>query len=256
MSAVVSDPLAAGAGEEEIYLPPVSIAERVHADTHVLLWQARGSSDLLVDDEHTSLVAGYGVWVPAGVRHEIELHSHSVMLPMFFAADATKNPLSDVTVFSVDSQLRTLFLALTQAQNTIIRPAADLHSQITMRLAGLGAPVPALPMPVSEPMRVVARALLENPADDRTIEQLARSVHTSTRTLERTFLAETGSTIRSWRLRSRMESAATQLKNTREIAGVAHSVGYGNVSAFRRAFKAHFGMTPGAYAMRYGVRRG
>ncbi|MDQ1102784.1 AraC-like DNA-binding protein [Nocardioides zeae] len=70
------------------------------------------------------------------------------------------------------------------------------------------------------------------------------------RTLERRFRAETGLSLRQWRIRNRMEAAAVLLRSRTTTAAVAHRVGYTDLSAFRRVFKAHFGTTPGEYAAR------
>jgi AraC-like DNA-binding protein len=73
--------------------------------------------------------------------------------------------------------------------------------------------------------------------------------------VERTFQAETGMTLRQWRIRNRMEAAAILLRSGAAADAVAHRVGYTNVNAFRRVFKGHFGISPTEYSDRYRTRR-
>ncbi|MDN6246509.1 MAG: hypothetical protein L0J38_08255, partial [Corynebacterium casei] len=47
-----------------ISIPPVSIANRVHEEEHMLLWQVRGYTDLLIDGEPLRLLSGQAVWIP------------------------------------------------------------------------------------------------------------------------------------------------------------------------------------------------
>lgn len=241
--------------DRRLHIPAVSLPERVHPEAHMLLWQVRGESDVLLDDEPAAIAHGHALWVPAGIRHTLTVHANSVLLPMFFLVADTATTLDHVTVITVDRDLRTLFLAFVQSEATIIRPAANLARQILSLIEDEPVLATALPMPVSPAARAVAETLRFNPGDDRGVDQLAESVHTSTRTLERAFLAEAGTTLRRWRIRNRLEAAAILLRTATSVEAVAHRVGYADVSAFRRVFKAHFGTTPSGYAARYGVER-
>lgn len=236
-----------------MHIPSVSIPERVHDEDHMVLWQARGSAHLVLDGVEHSLTVGQALWMPAGTRHVLHVHANSVLLPMFFdAAGAATSLRSSVTV-RVDRELRTLFLAYIQSQQTIIKPDADIARQILATLERQPLLSTTLPLPVSESASAIAAILRFNPGDGRRAEQLALQAHASLRTVEREFKAETGMTLREWRIRNRMESAAELLRSVRSVDAVAHRVGYGNVSAFRRVFKGHFGMTPSEYVSRFGA---
>jgi len=111
-------------------------------------------------------------------------------------------------------------------------------------------------MPTSSPARFIAVALRIDPGVDRGVDALAADVHVSTRTIERAFVAETGLTLRQWRIRTRMEAAAALLQHAGSIEAVAYRVGYTNASAFRRAFKGHFGTSPSEFRRSPGRRPG
>lgn len=234
-----------------LYLPSVHVPRRVHHDEHLLLWQVRGSADVILDDETCTLAAGHALWLPAGSDHALQVHENSVMLPMFFETADSATTLHRVSLIAVDRDLRTLFLACIQSQQTVIRPAANIARQILSIIEQQPAPSPKLPMPSTEAAAFVAESLRFNPGDDRSADELARGAHSSLRTVERAFKSETGMTLRQWRIRNRMETAGRLLRSAQSLEAVAHRVGYTDASAFRRVFKAHFGCTPSEYATRY-----
>ncbi|MFT4213691.1 MAG: AraC family transcriptional regulator [Microbacterium sp.] len=234
-------------------LPPVEIPERMHDDHHVLLWQVRGGgTDLLLDGIAAFLPVGHVLWVPAEVRHALTVRANSVVIPLFFDCDVTATTLREPTLVAVDRDLRTLLLAYLQSSTSILQPQANITRQLFALIEGKPAAA-ALPLPVSAPARLVAETLRSNPGDDRSIDDLARAAHTSRRTLERVFLAETGVSVREWRIRNRLEAAALLLRQAASLPAVARRVGYTNVNAFRRVFKSRFGITPTEYSARYAI---
>lgn len=239
----------------QIYVPPVEIPERVHDDGHLLLWQVQGGSEITVEGESHQLAMGYALWIPAAARHSLKVSANSVVLPMFFGLQENATSLRVVTVIPVERDLRTLFLAHIQLENSIIRPPVNIARQILAVIERRPVLSAGVPMPVTPAAAGIAEVLVFNPGDDRTVEELASQAHTSARTIERAFKAETGVTLRRWRIVNRMEAAARLLGEGSVVDAVAHRVGYLSASAFRRAFKDHFGMAPGEYVARYRVER-
>lgn len=236
-------------------IPPVDIAERVHTTRSVLLWQARGSSECELDGVTAALAEGYALWIPAGVVHALHVREDAVVLPLHVRARPAAGTLSASTWVSVDGELRTLILALLQAQNSIIRPDVDLERRLLQMLQERAVPPTGLPLPVSSSARAIAERLRDDPALGDPVAVLASAQHVSARTVERAFLTETGMTLREWRSRRRMEVAGSLLRREDAPAVVAARVGYRDQSAFRRAFKRHHGITPADYARRHAVPR-
>lgn len=244
-------PIPTNRAQSPTHVPSVSVDARAETDTHVLLWQVRGRSDFDVDGWVGRLDRDHALWIPVGTRHSFTTHVDSALLPMFFAVAETATTLAAPTVISVDSDLRTLFLAFVQSTYSIIRPHANIARQILALVEQRPVPPTAPPMPTTVSARTVAEALRFNPGDDRGVDALAESAHASTRTIERAFRAETGMTLRRWRIRNRMEAAGVLLRAHTTTDAVARRVGYANTGAFRRVFKEHFGMTPGQYVARF-----
>jgi AraC-like DNA-binding protein len=104
-----------------------------------------------------------------------------------------------------------------------------------------------LPMPADDRAREVAVMLMADPADARSLEEFARAVGSSPRTLLRLFLAETRLTFTQWRVHARLQAAIASLAEGRPVAAVAREVGYATPSAFVAAFRRVTGHTPAAY---------
>ncbi|HEY1135760.1 MAG TPA: AraC family transcriptional regulator [Nocardioides sp.] len=251
MPTTTTRPDVADTAPGRVHVPAFAVEERAEPDQHVLLWQVRGASDVVVAGERRELVAGQALWIPVEVRHEFTVRVNSVVLPMLFPAGTTATTLQRPTAIVVDRDLRTLFLAYVQTSYSIIRPPVNIARQILALLEERPALPTGLPVPTSAAALAVAEALRFNPGDDRSVEELAASAHSSVRTVERQFAAETGMSLRRWRIRNRMDAAAVLLRSRTTPAAVAHRVGYTNLSAFRRVFEDHFGTTPGEYVARF-----
>ncbi|MGP9537358.1 helix-turn-helix domain-containing protein [Brachybacterium sp. AOP43-C2-M15] len=229
--------------------PAVSVADRRHEHEHLLLWQVHGAAELVLDGERTTLSAGWACWIPAGVVHALTVRENSVVLPLLFDAAGGRFPADTWKLLRIPEELRPLLLLSVQYQNSIIYSPQG-HGELEEQILALVAARSTLPLPRSEPARGVALAVRRDPADPRTVQELAAAVHVSYRTLERAFLQETGLTLHQWRITSRMQSATRLLREGIGIRAVAARVGYANVSAFGRVFKEHVGDTPRRYAQR------
>lgn len=94
---------------------------------------------------------------------------------------------------------------------------------------------------------VFDRARGHRPGTLRGVEEVARALHVSPRTLKRKLALE-GTTYKELALEEKRELAFMLLQNEAEsIESVAEHVGYTDVANFTRAFKQWTGKTPGAY---------
>lgn len=202
----------------------------------------------MVDGVDYELRADQALWVPVGARQSFSVRADSVMVPLPFDSTRLATALDAPTVLTVHPELHALMLAYSVAWSTAVETEASLARQLLSLVEESATTSDALPLPSSAPARSIAEALQLNPGDERSLEELAISVHTSQRTLERLFKAETGMTMRQWRIRARMEASVLLFGSDASAAAVAQRVGYTSVDSFRRAFKAHFGVSPAEYA--------
>jgi AraC-like DNA-binding protein/quercetin dioxygenase-like cupin family protein len=104
-----------------------------------------------------------------------------------------------------------------------------------------------LPFPEDARLTGLARALMENPGDTRSLAEWAVQIGMSERSLSRRFSEETGITFAEWRRLCRLWKARERLRQGDSVQECAWSLGYENVSAFINAFKSAFGQTPAQY---------
>ncbi len=145
--------------------------------------------------------------------------------------------------------MRELILAAVRAcPLDLRRPAHErLVGVLLDELAALPVAPLRLPLPADPRARRIADALLADPADRSTVDQLARRVGTSRRTLERLFRDETRLSVGRWRERMRLVAALRLLAAGEPVTSVAHAVGYATPSGFGVMFARELGVSPARY---------
>jgi AraC-like DNA-binding protein len=217
----------------------------IHND-HQLAWAASGVLTVRTEREAWLLPPTRALVIPSGVRHETLSAGNATMRAVYLKPDlcpvswqvctpvAASPLLAEVIGYlgdtSLDSQRRS------HGENVLL----DLLEPITMTTFDIR-------LPTDERARVVAQALLDNPADGRTLAHWGRDVGASERTLARAFLADTGLPFGQWRGLLRLRTATVALATGEPVARVAREVGYESTSAFVAAFHRATGSTPGAY---------
>ncbi|MHB0775932.1 AraC family transcriptional regulator [Halomonas sp. WWR20] len=93
----------------------------------------------------------------------------------------------------------------------------------------------------------ICNRLIENPSDNRQLEDWGREVGATKRTLTRLFTNEFGTTFIYWRQQLRIMNALPRLLQGESVTDVSQSLGYTTPSAFTVMFKRITGRTPRQY---------
>jgi AraC-like DNA-binding protein len=104
-----------------------------------------------------------------------------------------------------------------------------------------------LPLASDRRLRGVMDLLLEQPTEDRGIDELAALCGASGRTLARLFRKETGLTFAEWRKQLRLLEAIDQLGQGQPVTKVALDMGYRSSSSFIAMFRRSLGESPSRY---------
>jgi AraC-like DNA-binding protein len=110
-----------------------------------------------------------------------------------------------------------------------------------------------LPIPADPRLAGLAAMLIQDPSDCRSLNDFARSIGFSERSLSRHFREETKMSFVEWRTMARMKRALEQMAEGCSVTDTAIAVGYDSVSSFIVQFRRTFGTTPALY--RRGARR-
>jgi AraC-like DNA-binding protein len=215
-----------------------------HAD-HQLAWAASGVLTVLTEGATWVLPPTRALWIPAGLPHETGAASSATMRSVYVPANISPVNWAVPTPVAASPLLAELIGYLGGSLTASQRE----HGEAL--LADLLDPVPLttldVPFPAGPLAGEVARALRENPADQRTLADWGRAVGASERTLARAFRTQTRMPFGRWRTLLRLQAALPLLARGEPVGRVAYRVGYQTPSAFVAAFRRETGLTPVAY---------
>lgn len=210
-----------------------------------LSWSPSGVLAADVGDDCWVLPPTLGLFIPGEEVHDVSCVRPAELHNLYFPPGRPPEWL-EPTVVAISPLLRELVGHL-----AVLDVADRERSRVESVVFDLLRPLPVAPislvMPTDPRAHDVARGLLDEPSDDRTLQEWGRAVGASDRTLARRFLAETGLTFAEWRSQARLRTALLLLAAGTPIGAVAYRVGYRTGSAFVAAFRRRVGQTPGAY---------
>lgn len=118
--------------------------------------------------------------------------------------------------------------------------------QLLIHISRLSEAEPAISERSADPkIRQVLSYINEHFHDELTVEQLAEQVYMSRYHFMRYFKAQTGTTVHAYIRQKRLVHAARLIREGVSAVKAAEESGYNDYSAFHRAFKASFGLSPG-----------
>ncbi|MFD4443106.1 AraC family transcriptional regulator [Nocardia sp. NPDC058519] len=216
---------------------------------HQIAWAGRGVIGIDIGANHWVLPPTRALWIPGGISHRTGTTAGADMRGIFVEPDRCPALFATPTLLSVSALLRELFDHMTSRQLS-----DEGRTRAEAMVFDLLEPVEVIPigapLPTDQRARVVAQALLDDPADDRTLAEWGTYAAASSRTLARAFRAETGMTFAQWRTQIRLAASLTPLADGVPVTRIAARVGYRSASAYVAAFRRAVGTSPGQYFAR------
>jgi AraC-like DNA-binding protein/quercetin dioxygenase-like cupin family protein len=189
------------------------------------------------------------VWMPAGTVHQVESRSAYAMRTLLIRPAAAEALPAQPCVVTVTPLLREIILALMESPQDY--PPGGPEERLADVALDLIAVLPVtplhLPMPTDPRLARLTGRLLADPADRRGLEDWARELALSGRTLARLFGTETGMSFRAWRQQARLLRALEMMAAGQPVTTVALDVGYDSPSAFIAMFRRVLGVSPARY---------
>jgi AraC-like DNA-binding protein len=212
---------------------------------HQLLRIERGAVAFGHDRGAWVVPTGGAVWVPAGLRHRFEALDDTMAWALY-VRPRPADRLPPAGPVELSPLLHTLLLTLSRPVPNAAR-RARLEEVVRDELHDLRPRSFVVALPTDPAARHVAREVLADPGDGRSLADLAQGAGTSVRTLQRRFRAETGLPFQTWRRRAGLQGAMAALARGDSITATAHRCGFGSSSAFIAAFRSEIGVTPAAW---------
>lgn len=229
-----------------IPLPPDSVFTTHAHELHQVIWSQAGIIEVSVESALWVLPPSRALWMPSGTFHQTRGRDAARELGGAFIKPGKRSPAWKAPcVLEMTPLLRALLGHLGQQLDDAARTRAEALIPDALR------PIDATPIRLSVPRddrgEAVARALLQDPSDGRSLIAFGKAAGASQRTLSRIFISETGVSFNRWRTTLRVRAALPHLAAGVPVAEVASLVGYQTPSAFVAAFRRVTGGTPGAY---------
>jgi AraC-like DNA-binding protein/quercetin dioxygenase-like cupin family protein len=229
--------------EAEVPEAPTEWEPHAHP-MHELVWVRGGSLTARVGDRVFTVSGGSGLWLPAGEVHAGRLTGRASFYDAFFAPERTPVAFDGPTVIAMTPVLESLLLHLARQDL-----GAEARARAEAVVFDVLEPAPlqlALPIPGDARIDAVAEALLADPADERDLDDWARELGVSERTITRAFRGTTGLSFAQWRQALRMHEALALLADGCDVRTASERLGYAHPSTFIAAFRRVMGTTPGA----------
>lgn len=189
------------------------------------------------------------VWVPPDMEHEVYFPGEILLRNLFIDPSMSSSLPKDCTILKVSSLLRELILKAVLIGDGYL-PESSGYRLMLVIIDELQQAEPTelhLPMGRDERLLRVMEVLLKNPGENKELDELATIACSSSRTLSRLFIRETGLTFGAWRKRLILQEAIDRLEKGQSVTRVAFDLGYQSLSAFIEMFRQSLGSSPGQY---------
>lgn len=230
-------------------MPHGHITARHHHRRAQLLYGSKGILSVVTPKGIWIVPPLRAVWIPPMTDHEVSARG-SVTVRSLYIDPTVGHPLpADCTVVTVSPLLREMILRAVELPTLYDEDGPDGRFMAVLLDQIKALPETPLHLPATDHPHLIPiyQGLSENPADNRSLEDWADSIGTSSRTLTRLFQKETGMSFRQWRQQVRLLEALTQLAAGEPVTNIALDLGYDSQSAFIAMFKKALGKTPGKY---------
>ncbi|MFJ2261056.1 helix-turn-helix domain-containing protein [Streptomyces sp. NPDC087844] len=237
-----------------LQIPPVPTEWAPHSHPlHELVWVRGGTLTSRVEDRVFTVSEGHGLWMPAGVVHGGRATAGAKFYGAFFAPDRAPLAFAFASAFAFEEPRAIAMTPLLESLLTHLS-RTDLDTAARARAESVVFDVLqpsehrfALQLPGDARIDAIAEALLDDPGDNRSLEEWARWLGISDRTITRAFRQATGLSFAQWRQVLRVHRALTLLAEGLDVTTVSETLGYAQPSTFIASFRRVMGTTPGAF---------
>lgn len=216
-----------------------------------LSYSAFGTISVITETSSFMLPPHRAIWIPAGMMHEVHCRAAVSTYTLYIDPAFDRQP-RQCRVFEVSELVKALIFEV--GSFPVGYDLDGREGQLARLLLDEIERMPSTPseivMPRDRRLQRVCHALLDDPADQRDIDEWASVAGMGRRTFTRLFKDQTGAGFAVWRQQVRLMAALSRLALGQPITTVAFDVGYESPSAFTAMFHRAFGAPPTAYLAR------
>lgn len=214
-----------------------------------LIYASAGVMSVVTDQGSYVIPPQRAVWIPAGITHEAHCRTAVSLRTLYIEPGARPGLPTRCRVIAVPNLLRELILEAVDLplEYDISGRDGRVMDLILDEIIAIPEARLHVPMPSSKRLNRICTEILDDPARNDVIDDLANAAGCSRRTFTRLFRKETGMSFSAWRQHVRLLEATSRLAAGQPVTRVAFDVGYNSQSAFTAMFHRVFGTTPTEY---------
>ena len=216
---------------------------------HQLLYAVSGVLVVDLEGQRYFIPPEQAIWIPTGFVHGV-YSEYGADLKSLYVTDEFSGLAGDrATVLHITPLIRELILhaAGFEVEYPVRGYENDLVQLLLQSLLRCDTEERFLPWPVNSELAGICNQLYKNPDNTESSVQLASSIGTSVRTLDRRFRRDTGMTLKQWRVQLKLMQAIELLNTGMNITAIALELGYSSPSPFIYMFREHMGISPAQY---------
>lgn len=221
-------------------------------DLHQIQYAIGGVVEVETATAHYLLPPQQAAWIPVGLEHQATMNPDVRSVAVMFDPRLVPHAGDRARILAVSPLIREMMVyglrwPIGRAHGD---PVSDGFFTTLGHLVSEALDHEApLSLPTSDhPIVAAAMAFTKEHLQSVTIEQVARAVAVSSRTLRRQFQLTTGISWRTYLLHARMLRAMALLASPgQSVHQTSTAVGFDSLSAFTRAFREFCGETPSSY---------
>jgi len=223
---------------------------------HLLVYGINGLFQLDTETGTWRLPPSRAAWIPAGRFVRASTIKTVRCISVFFKTDFVTEPMAECQVFNATLLIQEMIKHSLQwtSDRSLDDPIADRFFLTLLDLCHeqmLTSDLFALPKARSNEMKQVLDYTSLNLATDIKLEDVAKLVSISPKTLTRHLQAEIHMTWGQYLQQARMLKAMDYLTEGKTVTETALEVGYSNISSFSTAFLKYTEHTPSQYQSRF-----
>jgi AraC-like DNA-binding protein len=231
---------------------PAGFMDPLHSHQRSQLsYSAAGVMSVVTESSSFMLPPYRAIWIPAGMMHEVFCRGPVSSYTLYIDPALDRRP-QRCRVFEVSELVKALIFEVGHFPVGYDMDGREgrIASLLLEEIERMPSTPSELTMPGDRRLLRVCRALLDDPADQRDIDDWAALAGMGRRTFTRLFRQETGAGLAVWRQQVRLMAAISRLASGQPITTVAFDVGYESPSAFTAMFHRVFGVPPSTYLAR------
>ncbi|HSI18636.1 MAG TPA: helix-turn-helix transcriptional regulator [Sphingomonas sp.] len=228
---------------------PAGFVDPLHShDESQLSYSAYGTISVVTETSSFMLPPHRAIWIPAGVKHELHCRATVSTYTLYIDPALDRQP-QQCRVFEVSDLVKALIFEV--GSFPVGYDLDGREGRLAQLLLDEVERMPSTPSEIAMPrdrrLLRICHALIDDPADQRDIDDWATIAGMGRRTFTRLFKDQTGAGFAMWRQQVRLMAALQRLALGQPITTVAFDVGYESASAFTAMFHRTFGAPPSAY---------